>query len=132
MKQTSATPISTLGLFRLLLVMALVVISYLAFTPQDTPVVVDLNDKVSHILAFVVLAFLADFSWPKSPWALVKAVPLLGYGLFIEAVQSFLPHRLFSMWDLGADAIGLLIYPLLLPLLLRSSLLKGQRNGLTT
>lgn len=122
----------TKGFFRLLLALALIVISYLAFTPQNTPIVADLNDKLSHILAFAVLAFLADFSWPQSPWSLTKAVPLLGYGLFIEAVQSFLPHRIFSMWDLVADALGLLVYPLLLPLLLRSALLKAQRSDLPT
>ncbi len=128
----SARSNSILGLFRLLLAVALVVISYLAFTPQDTPVVANLNDKISHILAFVVLAFLVDFSWPQSPWALLKAAPLLGYGLMIEAIQSLLPYRLFSLWDLGADALGILLYPLVLPLLLRSSILKAHRNGLNT
>ena len=40
-------------------------------------------------------------------------------GLLIELVQYFLPHRQFSLWDLAADMLGLLIYPLGFPLLKR-------------
>ncbi|MET0070993.1 MAG: VanZ family protein [Candidatus Thiodiazotropha sp.] len=123
-----AASIANPGSFRLLLAIALVVISYLAFTPQESPVAADINDKIAHILAFVVLAFLLDFSWPQSPWRLHKAIPLLGYGLFIEAVQSLLPNRVFSLWDFGADIVGVLIYPLLLPLLMRSGVLRNLRR----
>lgn len=115
--------------FRLLLIAALIVISYLAFTPQNTPIVENLNDKLSHVLAFIVLAFLIDFSWPQLPWKLNKIIPLLGYGLLIEVVQSFLPHRMFSLWDMAADTLGVLIYPLLLPLLLRNQILKALRGS---
>lgn len=109
--------------------MALVVISYLAFTPLDTPVVAEFNDKLSHIVAFFALAFLVDFSWPRSKWNPVKYLPLFGYGLFIEVVQAFMPHRVFSTWDLLADILGLLIYPLVLPLLLRIPRLQQLRHG---
>jgi VanZ family protein len=104
---------------RILLVTALAVISYLAFTPQHTPVIADINDKVSHILAFFALSFLVDFSWPQYKWGAAKYIPLFGYGLLIEAVQASIPHRVFSGLDLFADVLGLLAYPLLLPLLLR-------------
>ncbi|MES9993452.1 MAG: VanZ family protein [Candidatus Thiodiazotropha sp.] len=124
-----AASIANPGIFRLLLVVALIAISYLAFTPQETPVVVNINDKISHVLAFITLAFLLDFSWPQSPWNLLKAIPLATYGLFIEAVQSQLPNRLFSLWDFGADILGLLIYPLLLPILLRFTLFRELRNS---
>ncbi|MEW8355588.1 MAG: VanZ family protein [Candidatus Thiodiazotropha sp.] len=123
-----AASIAKPGNFRLLLAIALVVISYLAFTPQESPVAADINDKIAHILAFVVLAFLLDFSWPQSPWRPLKTIPLLGYGLFIEAVQSLLPNRVFSLWDFGADIVGVLIYPLLLPLLMRYSVLRNLRG----
>lgn len=113
----------------MLLAIALLVISYLAFTPLETPVVTEFNDKVSHIFAFLVLAFLVDFSWPQTSWNPLKYIPLLGYGLFIEVVQAMMPHRIFSTWDMLADLLGLLIYPLLLPLLLRAPLVKALRNG---
>ncbi|MEW8505589.1 MAG: VanZ family protein [Candidatus Thiodiazotropha sp.] len=123
-----AASIISPGSFRLLLILALTIISYLAFTPQEFQVAATINDKIAHLLAFVTLAFLLDFSWPQSPWSLYKAIPLSGYGLLIEAVQSQLPNRVFSLWDFGADILGLLLYPLLLPLLLRNPYLRALRN----
>ncbi|MES9834302.1 MAG: VanZ family protein [Candidatus Thiodiazotropha sp. LLP2] len=106
---------------------SLAVISYLAFTPLDLPGVSSLNDKFSHLIAFFSLAFLADYSWPDSPWNQLKFFLLLGYGLFIEAVQAFLPYRLFSLFDLTADALGLIVYTLIAPWLMRQQLLKTLR-----
>jgi VanZ family protein len=114
---------------RVVLVIALLLISYLAFTPLDTPVVSGFNDKLSHIFAFVVLAFLVDFSWPQTRWIPLKYIPLFSYGLFIELVQTLIPHRLFSTWDIAADLLGLLIYPLILALLLHIPFIKKLRNG---
>ncbi len=115
-------------LYRLLLLCALLVISYLAFTPIQFPVTASLNDKVSHIAAFLCLALLADLAWPKRGWMLNKFLPLLAYGLFIEAVQAFLPYREFSLWDLLADAIGLSVYAWALPYLLRLDLFRWARD----
>ncbi len=103
------------------------VITYLAFTPLEIPGVSSLNDKVSHLAAFLCLACLTDFSWPDSGWTQTKFFALLGYGLFIEAVQSFLPYRFFSLLDLVADGFGLLVYALILPWLMRHSLIKSLR-----
>ncbi|MET0050882.1 MAG: VanZ family protein [Candidatus Thiodiazotropha sp.] len=115
-------------LYRLLLLCALLVISYLAFTPIQIPVAASLNDKVSHIAAFLCLAQLSDFAWPERSWYLNKFLPLLLYGLFIECVQSFLPYREFSLWDLLADAFGLMLYAWVLPYLLRHELFRRVRD----
>ena len=116
--------------FRGALGAALAVISYLAFTPLDIPVVSSLNDKASHIAAFLCLALLTDLSWPESPWNKTKYLSLMGYGLFIEIIQAFLPNRFFSLWDLAADALGLIGYTLVLPLLLRYSFFKSPGRSL--
>jgi VanZ family protein len=120
-------PMINILTIRILLVMALIAISYLAFTPHNTSAVVEVNDKLSHILAFFVLAFLVDFSWPQSRWNPTKYIPLLGYGLFIEIIQASMPYRIFSSWDLAADALGLIAYPILLPLLMRIPLVQDLR-----
>ncbi|ODB84827.1 hypothetical protein A3193_14690 [Candidatus Thiodiazotropha endoloripes] len=108
--------------------MSLVAICFLAFTPLQLPAVSSLNDKFSHILAFLYLALLCDFSWPEADWNFTKALSLLGYGLFIETVQAFLPHRFFSMLDLAADGLGLIIYSMILPGLLRINWIKRLRQ----
>ena len=98
-------------IFRLGLWACLVIISFLAFAPLASDPGTG-HDKANHILAFLVLAGLADLAYPgPAPgrgWG--KWVSLLAYGLFIETVQRFLPYREFSGWDLVADGIGIWLY----------------------
>ncbi len=103
--------------FRLSLSVALVVITYLATAKLDYPVVTGMNDKVSHLLAFYALALLADFSFPEKGFGFSKIVPLLTYGIGIEVIQYHLPFRMFSLFDVAADTIGLIIYWASLPAL---------------
>jgi VanZ family protein len=95
--------------FRLALMVCVLVISYLAFAPveqlPETP-----SDKLDHFLAFAVLAWLADRSFPGRQWEVRRSFLLLGYGLLIELVQYFLPVRECSLLDLAADAAGILCY----------------------
>jgi len=114
--------------FRLALVAALVVVTHLATTQMNYPVVENMNDKVDHILAFYVLGFLADFSFPGKRFGLSKVLPILGYGLLIEVIQYFLPYRSFSLYDLAADAAGLAVYWLSLPALKHVPLLRRRWN----
>ena len=107
---------ATLG-FRFLLAAAFIAISYLATTSSSIPGVEDVNDKIEHAFAFFTLALLADFSWPESRFGPRKFLSLLGYGLAIEITQYFLPTRTCSLFDLGADAVGLSLYWLAIPVL---------------
>jgi VanZ family protein len=96
--------------FRLAFIATVVVIMYLATTKVEYEVVEEINDKVSHILAFVALSFLLDFSFPKRSFDVRKVMVLLGLGLMIECVQYFIPYRTCSLFDLGADGIGIALY----------------------
>lgn len=111
------------ALYRTLLALALVTVSYLATTSKDIPVVDGLNDKVSHVAAFLALALLVDRSWPLIAFIPVKFPGLVCYGIFIEMVQHFLPRRTASVWDLAADSIGILLYLSLTPVVRRLGLL---------
>lgn len=108
---------SNVLLFRAALVTALLVIAHLATTKLNYPVVDRLNDKASHIMAFYALAMLADFSFPRVEFSLSKVLTLMAYGLLIEVIQYFIPYRTFSLYDLGADAIGVLMYVVSIPAL---------------
>ena len=48
---------------------------------------------------------------------LSKVLILMAFGLLIEVIQYFLPYRTFSLYDLGADAIGVLVYIIWTPVL---------------
>jgi len=109
---------------RCLLIIALAIISYLAFTPEEYSLVESSNDKLDHFAAFFVLALLADFSFPARAYQWPKFLPLLFYGLLIEIIQHFLPYRSFSWFDFLTDCIGLLCYGFSQPLLRRLPLLQ--------
>lgn len=104
-KQTRLTAQLALGV-------CVLAITYLALAPLDQ-VPVTSNDKLNHILAFGVLAWLAETSYPGRSLAPYRWAALLGYGLLIEVVQGFLPFRDFSLADLAADAAGILLYTLI-------------------
>ena len=118
----------TTNLYRTLLVLMLAAISYLA-TTRDVGIMEDLNDKVSHVLAFFVLSLLVDGSWPSLRFGALKMVGLLGYGLFIEMVQHFVPRRSASFLDLVADGVGILLYLSLTLVVRRLGLLTNRTRS---
>ena len=103
-------------LFRVLLVVALLAIFFLATTSLTIPVAQDMNDKLNHVIAFFALALLVDLSFPA--WTFrTKVLVLIAYGLSIEIAQAYLPYRSCSLFDLGADAGGLALYGIFQPAL---------------
>ena len=92
---------------------AVLAITWLATTPNP-PRQIDTGwDKSNHLLAFAVLALLADrlvMAWGRgarvrlAAWGLV-----LAYGGLIELLQSQIPGRSAEWADLGADAMGVAV-----------------------
>ena len=102
----------------MLLAIALAAISYFAFSPHPIPVLPH-NDKIKHMAAFLTLASLTDFSFPRSRFGVGKIAWLLAYGVLIEVVQYFIPNRSSEVLDVAADSIGILCYVILIPALQR-------------
>lgn len=94
------------NLFRLLLVVSLITITFLATTGQAIPILDSVWDKAKHFVAFLVLAGLSDFSFPERRFDFFNLLLLVAYGLLIEVIQWYLPYRYFSLLDLVADALG--------------------------
>jgi len=103
-------PRSRIRLFyRLALLGCVLGISYLAFSPlEDAPGTP--SDKLNHFLAFLVLAWLAERSYPRPRTEPVRWAFLLGFALLIEGVQSLLPSRDPSFFDLVSDGAGVLAH----------------------
>lgn len=100
---------------RILLGLALLMGTWLSLSPAPLPLPeVALADKCAHLVAFVLLAFLIDGSWPERGFDLPKWGSLLGYGVLIELLQTQVPNRVLSLGDIFADAAGLLLYGLVL------------------
>ncbi|MEM9100817.1 MAG: VanZ family protein [Pseudomonadota bacterium] len=117
---------STVWLFRFTFLLSVTAIIYLAFTPNANPVSGAFNDKVNHAIAFFTLMFLIDFSFPHFGIIWQKWFPIIFFAIGIEIVQSYFPYRQFSLYDIAADFIGMLIYILSLPLFKSLPLLKKR------
>ncbi|MFZ2209363.1 MAG: VanZ family protein [Porticoccaceae bacterium] len=70
------------------------------------------QDKVQHLLAYSGLYGLGRLAFSGHEWRLSSA--LLTYGVIIELLQSFTPHRLTSVADVVANAAGLAVGALVL------------------
>lgn len=100
----------TRSLSKLLFILLVLIISYLAFIPSydGLPEVVTVSGVINHFVAFLVLAFFLDHGYEVK----VKNAFLLlfMYGLLIECVQYFLPNRVFELLDLVVDVSGILVF----------------------
>ena len=94
--------------FRMYLFITIVVIEFLATTTIHIEVVEGMWDKSNHFSAFFVLYILLSYAFLKLS-ILKKAMLLVAFGLQIEIVQSFIDGRFFSMLDVVADSIGIII-----------------------
>jgi VanZ family protein len=108
--------------WRVMLTLLCVVAGCFAFTPGRPPGPdFDGVDKLHHLLAFGSMATAGSLGWQTGRRAALRvAVGLLGYGAFIELVQSQLPTRSADWMDLLTDALGIAGGLLLVALLRRS------------
>jgi len=95
--------------WRALLALLCAIAGWFAFTPGQPPGPdFDGVDKLHHLLAFGSMAMAGAFGWSSGRRAtLIVAAYLLGYGAFIEIVQSQLPTRSAEWLDLLTDAVGI-------------------------
>lgn len=111
---------------RIALVVTLTVITYLSTTEIDHSAIQSMNDKFNHVVAFYIVSFFVDFSFPKTKFNWLKATSIFAYGMAIEVIQSYLPFRMFSVLDLFANALGIVVFLLSGPLLKKVELLQPR------
>jgi VanZ family protein len=64
-------------------------------------------DVVLHFACFAGLAATAPLAFGRAGNALAAILFLLALGMFLEITQYYLPHRFFSLYDAGANVLGL-------------------------
>jgi len=106
----AVTGAAALRAWRVLLMLLIVVVSYLALAPKP-PTGVDLGwDKLNHMMAFTALAFAASLGYPAPMRVRVLSLAgLLAFGGLIEILQLYVPGRSAEWGDLLADAIGIVL-----------------------
>ena len=94
--------------FKVYLFICIVAIEFLATTTIHIEAVESIWDKANHFVAFFTLYILLNFAFKKLS-LLLKVILLVAFGLQIEIVQSFIDGRFFSLFDVLADSVGILL-----------------------
>jgi len=81
----------------------------LALLPSENLSGFTLWDKANHCFAFFVLTCLLYFSVNNVKWLTQVVMPLLFFGLLIEILQLLSGYRQFSLLDVVADAVGIVV-----------------------
>lgn len=115
-------------LARVSLAIALVTMTILGLVPTEQIPLSDWNDKAQHIIAFLILAFLIDASYPETELNWKKTLALFGYGLMLEGLQGFTDYRQLSGLDLLANAAGIGLYAVTSPLLKKIPVINWRWN----
>lgn len=93
--------------WRSLMLTLMLAVCWLAFTPNPTLPSIGDSDKIDHLVAFVSLGAVAALCGPAGRrHSLAMTAGLLGFGLFIEFVQLWVPGRSAEWLDVLADAAG--------------------------
>ena len=101
---------SVLWAWRIVLLVVVLAVSYLALTPTPPYGVSTGWDKLNHGLAFAALSLSGCFGFSNSRFMTLGAIgAILAYGGFIEIAQSFVPGRTAEWGDFVADAVGTLL-----------------------
>lgn len=89
--------------------------AYLSLTPVQHPVITTLWDKLNHFLGYFLLYATLDLGFATAEKLAAKVLLVLGYSLLLEIIQHFVPNRDFSLLDMLANGLGILLYLALRP-----------------
>ena len=85
-------------------------VSYLSIAPRvEFPVDFTLADVVYHFCAYLWLSFLPFIGFRSVQGAWISALLMIPLGIGLEFGQHFVPARVFSIIDMGANACGVLV-----------------------
>jgi len=111
----------------ILLILMLDVSTYLAFSHMSPQTGISHEDKILHAFGFLILFIVGYLAlcldvfprsrFPSWPLMLLNALIWSGYAFFLELGQRYLAYRQFSVDDLIADGVGMLLGLVILMLL---------------
>lgn len=66
-------------------------------------------DKVYHVLAYLWLSVLPFFAFRKPKAALAGTFGMIPLGMVLELAQYYVPGRSFSLLDMAANCLGVML-----------------------
>lgn len=94
-------------IFRISLIIVALGIAWLSLTPRETITIG--NDKISHFIAYGVLMWNVGLvTYANRKHFFIGILCSLCYGALMEFLQDFVPGRFMSIYDMFANAGGVL------------------------
>jgi VanZ family protein len=90
-----------------LLVCLVVFVSLIPNPPQ--PVTLDYADKLGHGFAYALMSLWLCQIYLSARSRVIVFVALVGLGIGLEFAQGWTGYRHFGIWDMAANAIGVLL-----------------------
>jgi len=95
---------------KLLWLMGILAVVGLSITPQaELPQVVDINDKLAHLLAYLGVTLVGVFAASSAARRHAISGFMIVLGLALEFAQLHVPGRHFEVWDMVANSAGAII-----------------------
>lgn len=85
------------------------VIWWLSLTPQPPHVDFEQSDKVGHFLSYGGVMFWFCILYRSARTRLVYAIAFIAMGIAIEFAQRWTGYRSFEVYDMVADALGVVL-----------------------
>ncbi|MEA3315916.1 MAG: VanZ family protein [Campylobacterota bacterium] len=104
--------------FRFAFYSAILVIEFLATTTVEIKPIENSWDKANHFIAFFYLYVALYFAYPRLGNIGIITILLL-FAIQIEIVQYFIPGRYFSLLDIVADGVGIVLGMIIVRVLLK-------------
>jgi VanZ family protein len=101
---------------KLLWLLGLAVVFYVACNPNPPAATHLINDKLAHFLVFLIIGFSGQVIWKSNQVNFKLLWFLASYGAAIEIVQHYVPGRFFSVLDWLMDILGLIVAVLMFKL----------------
>ena len=85
-------------------------VAYLSLTPHPPQQVTFAHaDKLEHGLAYAFLSLWFCQLYLSARSRMVAIAALIGLGVGLEFIQGWTGYRLFDVWDMAANSIGVLL-----------------------
>ena len=98
-------------IFKILFFIALGIVFILAIVQDDhVQIHYIYADKLKHMSAFFMLSLLLNRASSTLKHRIRNMIALLFFGIFIEVVQLYFPHRESSVADVIADFAGIVLF----------------------
>jgi VanZ family protein len=84
-------------------------IVWLSLTPSPPQIDVAHSDKLGHCASYGLLMFWFSWLYPAGRTRIAYAVAFTGMGIGLEFFQGHLGYRTYDVFDMLANAIGVLL-----------------------